>query len=155
MKSTIKNTVDALNDLVEVLKDGQHGFKTAAEDVKSPELARIFARYAKQRAEFAAELQAHVIALGEDVEKSGSVTGSLHRGWINLKAALSTNEPHAVLVEAERGEDAAVAAYNKALEDPELDESTRDVISLQYSEVKNAHDHIRMLRDSGTYRKAS
>jgi uncharacterized protein (TIGR02284 family) len=155
MNSDIKDTIKTLNDLVEILKDGQHGFTTSAEDVKAPELARIFGRYAKQRAEFAAELQARVVALGADVEKHGSVTGSVHRGWINVKAALSTNEPHSVLEEAERGEDAAVAAYRKALEGTHLDHPTRDIVSRQFVEVKAAHDNVKQLRDAGTYRKAS
>lgn len=153
MKSTINTVIDTLNDLTEVLKDGQHGFQTAAKDVKAPELALAFHGYAKQRGEFAATLQAHMAALGADVEKSGSVAGTMHRGWINLKSALSTNEPQAVLEEAERGEDAAVAAYRKALEHDDLDADTRQLITSQSIAVKAAHDHVRNLRDSGTYRK--
>jgi len=155
MNSTINDTIDILNDLTEILKDGEHGFRTAAKDVKAPELAVLFERYATQRAEFASTLQAHVSALGAKIEKSGSVTGDLHRGWINLKAALSTNEPHAVLAEAERGEDAAVAHYQKALEHGDLDQPTRDLISRQYTDVKAAHDNVRTLRDSSKYAKKS
>lgn len=153
MNSTINSTIEALNDLTEVLKDGQHGFETAAKDVKAPELAQIFQRYAQQRSEFASKLQSHVATLGADVEKSGSIAGSMHRGWINLKSALSTNEPQAVLEEAERGEDAAVAAYRKALEQQDIDPATRTLIATQSTAVKAAHDHVRDLRDSGTYRK--
>jgi uncharacterized protein (TIGR02284 family) len=153
MKSTINTVIDTLNDLTEILKDGQHGFQTAAKDVKAPELAQVFQGYAKQRGEFVATLQSHVASLGADVEKSGSVAGTMHRGWINLKSALSTNEPQAVLEEAERGEDAAVAAYKKALEHQELDASTRELITRQSLAVKAAHDHVRNLRDSGKYRK--
>jgi uncharacterized protein (TIGR02284 family) len=154
MNSTINDTIKTLNGLIEILKDGEYGFRTSAKDVKAPELARVFERYAKQRAEFASELQARVIALGAKVEKSGSITGSAHRGWINIKSALSTNEPHAVLAEAERGEDAAVAAYRDALEDGDLDQPTRDIVSRQATEVKAAHDQVKQLRDSGKYRKA-
>ena len=153
MNSTINATIETLNDLTEVLKDGQHGFDTAAKDVKAPELAQIFQRYAQQRAEFAAKLQSHVATLGADVEKSGSIAGSMHRGWINLKSALSTNEPQSVLEEAERGEDAAVAAYRKALENAEIDANTRTLIAAQSTAVKAAHDHVRDLRDSGKYKK--
>jgi uncharacterized protein (TIGR02284 family) len=155
MNSDIKTTLKTLNDLIEVLKDGEQGFNTAASDVKVPDLNLVFTRYAVQRAEFASELQARVLALGADADTSGSVAGSIHRGWINLKAALSSNEPHAVLAEAERGEDAAVAAYRKALEVTTLDSPTQDLISRQYADVKSAHDHVKMLRDSDTYRKAS
>ncbi len=153
MNSTITETIDVLNDLTEVLKDGQQGFETAAKDAKAPELQAAFHKYAAQRAEFASRLQARVAALGADVEKRGSVAGAMHRGWINLKAALSSNEPQAVLEEAERGEDAAVEAYRKALEHVELDAETRALISSQYTAVQAAHDHVRDLRDSGLYRK--
>lgn len=155
MKSDITRTLKTLNDLIEVLKDGEQGFMTAATDVRFPHLSQVFSRYAMQRAEFAAELQARVLALGADVETSGSIAGSIHRGWINLKSALSSNDPHAVLAEAERGEDTAVAAYRKAIEHADLDPSTRDLISRQYADVKAAHDHVKMLRDSHAYRKAS
>lgn len=155
MNSNIQTTLVTLNDLIEVLKDGEYGFRTAASDVKVPELARVFERYAKQRAEFAAELQARVIALGAGAETSGSVAGALHRGWINLKSALATNEPRAVLAEAERGEDAAVNDYREALATPDLDQPTTDLIGRQYADVKAAHDHIKMLRDDPVYRKAS
>lgn len=155
MNSDIKTTLKTLNDLIEVLKDGEQGFKTAASDVKVPELSQVFTRYAVQRAEFASALQARVLALGADVETSGSVAGSIHRGWINLKSALSTNEPRAVLAEAERGEDAAVAAYRKALDTPGHDLPTQDLVSRQYADIKAAHDHVKMLRDSAAYRKAS
>lgn len=155
MNSTINDTIKTLNDLTEILKDGEHGYKTAREDAKAPELASTFARYSEQRREFASELQARVVGLGAKVEKHGSVTGSVHRGWINLKAAISRNEPHAVLEEAERGEDAAVAAYREALDHGDLDEATRAIVNRQYTQVKAAHDHIKQLRDSGNYRKVS
>jgi len=154
MNSTINDTIKTLNDLTEILKDGEHGYKTAAEDAKTSELAGIFSRYSQQRREFASELQARVVGLGANVERHGSVTGSMHRGWINLKSAISRNEPQAVLEEAERGEDAAVAAFREALEQGDLDQTTKSMISRQYTQVKAAHDHIKELRDSGTYRRS-
>jgi len=147
--------IETLNDLIEVLLDGQHGYHTAAEDVKAPELAQLFNRYHNQRSDFVVELQTHVRSLGGDIENTGSVAGSMHRGWINLKSALSTNEPHAVLAEAERGEDAAVDAFQKALENEDIDQPTQDIINRQYNEIKAAHDRVRQLRDGMTYRKAS
>lgn len=155
MNSDIKDTIKTLNNLIEVLKDGQQGFDSAAKHVKVPELARYFERYSEQRAEFAAELQARVLALGADAETSGTLGGSMHRGWTNLKTALSSNDPRILLEEAERGEDTAVAAYREAIECEGLDRPTKDIVSSQYGDIKAAHDHVKMLRDSHTYRKAS
>lgn len=155
MKSEIKSTIKTLNDLIEILRDGQHGYKTAAEDAKDAQLAQTFTRYSEQRAEFVSQLQTRLLALGAEPEKSGSITGTMHRTWMDLKAAMSKNEPHAVLSEAERGEDAAVEAFQKALDNNDLDLPTRDILTRQYQEVQAAHDRVRDLRDGTTYRKAS
>ncbi len=150
MKVTNDKAISVLQDLIETNRDGQHGFRTAAEDAKDAELARVFTEFSTQRTTFIAELQDRVRSLGGDADKSGSVGGSLHRGWIDLKAALSSNEPHAVLAEAERGEDAAVKAYREALEE-NLDPITRGIVSRQYASVQAAHDRVKSLRDSVAY----
>ena len=111
------STISTLNHLIETLKDGQEGFRAASEDIGSSELKTLFSKYSLQRAQFAGELQEAVITLGDhDPADSGSVAGAVHRGWIDLKAALMSKDEHAVLAECERGEDVAVAAYRKALE---------------------------------------
>lgn len=155
MNSTINETIETLNRLTEILKDGEQGYRTAAKDVKVPELAQVFERHAAQRAQFASTLQAHVDNLGAKVEKSGSIAGGLHRGWINLKAALSSNEPHAVLVEAERGEEVAVAAFEDAIKHRDIDQPTRALLNSQCADIKAARDHVRTLRDSSKYAKTA
>jgi uncharacterized protein (TIGR02284 family) len=152
MKMTNETALSVLNDLVEICKDGQHGFRTAAEDAKDSELARIFTEFSTQRTSFIAELQDRVRSLGGDPEKSGSATGKLHRTWIDLKSAVATNEPHAVLAECERGEDAAVKAYRQALEE-NLDPVSRGIVSRQYVAIQAAHDRVKQLRDSLAYAK--
>lgn len=145
----LMSTISTLNNLIETLKDGQQGYRTASEDISSSNLKSLFSEYSLQRSKFAGELQSLAQSLGEsDPEDSGSVAGAMHRGWIDLKAALVTRDEHAVLAECERGEDVAVAAYRKALENTELPANVRDTIQSQSLEVKAAHDHIRGLRDS-------
>jgi hypothetical protein len=41
----------------------------------------------------------------------------MHRAWINIKSAVTNRDRHAILAEAERGEDSAVDAYKDALEE--------------------------------------
>jgi uncharacterized protein (TIGR02284 family) len=151
MKTPSQKSQQIINDLIEICKDGQHGFQTAADDAKDETLMQLFRQYAAQRTRFIAELQERVRSLGGDPDKHGSATGTLHRGWINLKAAISSNEPHAVLVECERGEDAAVEAYRDALAETELDPETRRVIQQQASEIQAVHDRVKQLRDSATF----
>lgn len=151
MKSSQDKSISVLNDLIETCEDGEHGFTTAAKDAKDAELGRVFSQYAAQRGNYIRELQERVRALGGDPDKHGSVSGSLHRGWINLKAALTSDEPHAVLAECERGEDAAVANYRDALKNTELDSETRALVQRQAAGVQEAHDRVKQLRDSVAY----
>ncbi|MFL6528139.1 MAG: PA2169 family four-helix-bundle protein [Chthoniobacterales bacterium] len=141
--------VSTLNSLIETLKDGQEGFRQAAEAVKDGTLKSLFSEYSLQRAKFAGELQNEVIrSLGDSKpEETSSVSGALHRAWINLKSALTSGDDHAILAECERGEDSAISEYRKAIEDENLSSPLRDVVSRQYTEVKAAHDRVKALRD--------
>jgi uncharacterized protein (TIGR02284 family) len=153
MSADAKTTASQLNSLIEICKDGQKGFQEAAEIVHCNELKAELQGYSRQRAEFATVLQSEVSRLGVTPEKGGSVAGAIHRGWINLKTALTSNDDQAVINECERGEDSAVAAYQDAMK-ADLAPQVTALLSKQYQSVKQAHDKIRDLRDSGKLQKA-
>lgn len=144
-----KEIISTINGLIETLKDGQQGFREASEAVKDSQLKSLFSEYSLQRAKFAGELQSEAIKLGESKpEDSSSTAGALHRAWIDLKSAITSQDDHAILAECERGEDSAVAEYKKAMEEESLSAPIRETISRQYSGVKQAHDRIKALRDA-------
>ena len=138
------NVISTLNNLIETCKDGQEGFRQAAEGVKNGELKMLFSTYSQQRAQFAGELQNEVRRLGGEPEKSGSTVGALHHGWINIKSALTGGDEGAVISECERGEDSSVRNYEDALKG-ELPGHIRDLVERQFALVTEAHDRIRAL----------
>lgn len=141
------NTISTLNNLIETCKDGQEGFKQAAEGVTRSDLKTTFYELGQQRAKFAGELQNLVRELGGDPETTSSTVGALHRGWINIKSAITGQDDAAILNEAERGEDVAVNAYKKALEET-LPANVQSVVQEQATAVKAGHDQVRSLRDA-------
>ncbi len=144
----MKNQNEIIDNLIETLKDGQEGFKQAAESVKDPQLKSLFSEYSQQRARFAVELRSKAQSPDErDSKISGSAVGALHRGWINLKSAITQGEDHAILAECERGEDSAVEEFRKALNDG-LSAPVQEIVSRQYAEIKQAHDRVKQLRDA-------
>ena len=144
-----KETISTINDLIETLKDGQEGFRRAAEAVKNPELKSLFNEFSMQRSRFAGELQSQAVALGESKpEDSSSAAGAMHRAWIDLKSAIAKRDDHAILAECERGEDSAVKEYKEAMEEENLSAPVREIVSRQYAEVQSAHDRIKQLRDT-------
>ena len=152
------NVISTLNNLIETCKDGQNGFQTAAEGVKRSDLKSLFAEYALQRSKFAGELQNEVTRLGGDPENTGSVAATLHRGWINIKSAVTGADENAVIAECERGEDSAVSNYQDALGDQNLPADIRSIVERQYTQIKEAHDRVRALEratDTGGMTSAS
>ena len=144
-----KEIISTINGLIETLKDGQRGFKEAAEAVEDLQLKTLFNEYSLQRSRFAGELQSEAIRLGENKpEDSGSVSGAMHRAWIDLKSAVTSGDDHAILAECERGEDSAMKEYRDAMEKEELSSPIRQIVSRQFTEVQNAHDRIKQLRDA-------
>ncbi len=145
-----------LNDLIETLKDGEEGFRSAAEKLNDSSIRSQFESWASQRSRFASELQSAVTSMGGEATTSGSASGALHRGWMGLKSALTGSDDHAILAEAERGEDVAVSSYRDALA-KDIPNDLRSIIQRQYQEIQSAHNQVRALRDgsksgtSGTY----
>src|SRR5712671_1049187 len=103
--------IETLNNLIETSRDGEEGFRTCAEGVKNPELKQIFEQAASRCRQAVSELQAKVRSLGGDPEKNGSVSGGLHRAWVNIKSMITGMDEAAILAECERGEDVARKAY--------------------------------------------
>jgi uncharacterized protein (TIGR02284 family) len=143
-KELNEDVISILNGLIETCKDGQEGFQSAAEGVKNSQYKQLFNEYATQRAQFVGELQAEVTRLGGDPEQSGSVAGALHRGWINIKSVVTGEDEGAIIAECERGEDAAVKAYEEALKEG-LPSEVAPIVERQYHLVRQAHDRIRGL----------
>ena len=145
--ATNDDVISTLNGLIETCKDGQRGFTEAAEGVERSDLKTLFYDFAQQRSQFAGELQTLVQTLGGDPENSGSLSGAIHRGWINIKSAVTGKDEGAILNECERGEDIAKNAYKEALE-MALPAHILDTVQTQYSSVQSAHDRVKALRDA-------
>ncbi|HYT75544.1 MAG TPA: PA2169 family four-helix-bundle protein [Vicinamibacterales bacterium] len=138
------NATTIVNDLIQTCRDAEEGFKAAAGAVKDAHIRSLFERYSRQRAEMARELEDEVRKLGGTPETGGSLSGSFHRGWMNIKAAVTGLDDSAIIAEAERGEDSTKAAYQKALEE-NLPAGVRRLIEDQADIVRLAHDEVRTL----------
>jgi uncharacterized protein (TIGR02284 family) len=134
---------DIVTKLIETCKDGQEGYRQAAENIKNLEYKRFFEQQSGERGRFASELQVHLPAENKD---SGSVSGAMHRAWIGLKSKLGAGD-EAILSSVEQGEDSAKEAYEEALK-AALPGELGSIVQRQYQAVKAAHDRVKVLRDS-------
>lgn len=141
-----------LDDLLETCRDGEYGFRTSAEQTDTVELKSIFLRHSAECGSAALELEQEIRRLGQEPSSGGTVAGALHRGWVSVKTALTSMDDRAVLEECERGEDAALARYRKALQ-AALPAELRTIVERQAAGAQRNHDEVKALRDR--YRSAS
>jgi uncharacterized protein (TIGR02284 family) len=142
-----KKMIGILNNLIETCRDGQEGYKEAAENAQSPDLKAFFKERGQERTRCFTDLEKQVRALGGEPEETGSTAGAMHRVWIDIKGTLTGKDDHAILSEVERGEDSAVKAFEEAL-NLGLPPDLRTLLEREYRVVKNAHDRVKQLRDA-------
>lgn len=137
-----------LNELLETLKDGQKGYAEAMTDVEDADLKETFKKYAAQRSSYITELEDQMHKLNLHPEEESSITGTIHRAFINLKGLVTSKDRHSILAECERGEDYAKAAYEKAQKVQDVPAALKSIIEKQAAGIKQGHDEMRTLRDT-------
>jgi uncharacterized protein (TIGR02284 family) len=131
---------EVLHHLIEICKDGERGFRAAAEQVNAPALKTLFADLSAQRKQFAEELEPHLHRLG-GLPDGGTNAGTLHRGWMLLQGFVPGRHDHSIVIEAERGEHAALSAYEEALSGM-LPPTVTDLVEAQRDAIQDANERI-------------
>ena len=147
---TTEKTIEILNDLVKINNDRVAGFENASENLENENrgLRPIFNKLAGESRDYAAELAAKARQFNGEAEEGTSVSGTLHRAWIDVKATFTGHDLESILDECERGEDAIKSAYRSALEDSnDLPHEIVQLISIQQQGIIEGHDLIKSLRD--------
>ncbi len=142
-----EETIDGLQKLHQANVDSAEGFREAAEQIKRSDLAEKFRKWSDQRAKQAKELADIVNCNGEDVDCEASWLAELHQAYTSMKTAFTSDDVHAVLAEAERGEDHIKEAYEEVLKETP-GTAANAVLQRQYADVKATHDEVRDLRDA-------
>jgi len=138
----------AVRTVIEVLHDGERGFQSLGEELKSSQAKSFFMEESATRRRFATELETAIGAEeGEKVKEGGTASGTLHRAWGELKAKLGGSD-HTLLETAEQGEDAAKKAYEEVLKMDDVPTPVAALLRKQQSHILAAHDKVKALRDA-------
>lgn len=145
--STYIEVGDKLNTLLERTYDAEKGFKKAAENVKDANLKSYFERKAQERYDFGHQLKSEIKSFGQDIEKDGSVAGTAHRAWMDVKALFSSDDEESMLEEAIRGEEKALSDYDDILDETSLPLSTKNILEEQRAQIAAGLSNIKQLED--------
>lgn len=143
-----KATIETLNDLVQINNDRIKGYENAVKETEDAELVSVFNNKILESQQFRSTLTEEVQVLGADGDTSTSVSGTIHRTWLELKAKFTGHSSHSILEDCEFGEDAIRKAYQSALDGEHLPAYIRDILNDQKMILDQSHDEIKALRDS-------
>jgi uncharacterized protein (TIGR02284 family) len=140
------HTIEALEDLIEVCRDGQNGYRDGAQHAKDAALRKFLDEVSLERAKFAGDLESEVVRLGKaDVTRSGTTLGAIHRGWTDLKANLGGGDD-AILSSMETGDKYAKEHYEKHINDEKIPNEYRGMLRNQAQAIVGTLDRVRALR---------
>jgi uncharacterized protein (TIGR02284 family) len=144
-----KDTIEILNDLIQINNDRIVGYEKAIKETK-PEDEDLKVLYASMIAEshrIRIALATEVQSLGAEAEQGTTTSGKIYRAWMDVKAVFTGHDRQAVLENCEAGEDAAQKAYRTALNSDALPAFIRDLLAQQQETLRESHDEIKALRD--------
>ncbi|MEO5594567.1 MAG: PA2169 family four-helix-bundle protein [Chitinophagaceae bacterium] len=149
MQTTTTETVEILNDLVEINNDRIVGYERALGETKDTDadLKSLFTSMIDESRKIRIDLAGEVQALGGEFEAGTTASGKLYRAWMDVKAVFTGHDRHTVLSNCEFGEDAAQKAYKDALKE-DLPGYIRTTLEAQKQMLRASHDKIKALRDA-------
>ena len=145
-----KDLIEVLNDLIRINHDRTEGYHKAVEELKPTDidLKTMFTNMANTSVQYANALSAEVRNLGGSPATDSTQSGKLYRVWMDIKSGITARDRKSVLALCEFGEDAALKAYNLALEsDAEIPAEIRQLIMEQKSSSQSSHDVVKRYRD--------
>jgi uncharacterized protein (TIGR02284 family) len=145
---TTDRVLKSLNYLYRILEAGERGYSVSASNVNNQGLKILLKSYAQQRARFKSEIQSEIQRLGGKVNTRSSVRGVLHRGRIDIFAALTIGNKEregVVLKEILIGEKVALQTYKSILK-RDFPNETCMLLEKQYDEVSKVIEQIQLIR---------
>jgi uncharacterized protein (TIGR02284 family) len=139
---------EALRDLIRINNDRVTGYSKAATQTDDQDLQSLFSQFAQQSRQFANDLRRLVNDNDKDVTDETTTAGKIYRAWMDVKATFGGDDRKGVLASCEFGEDAAQRAYKEALKEDDLTIDVRATIESQKAILRQAHDKIKMMRDT-------
>lgn len=148
MNNDIKTIENKIKQLIDKNEDSIKGFEKAAENTKEKDIKSYFEKRAEQRKLFVKTLHNATPALKTgDKEIDGTIKGSLHRSWMDMKTFFSGDNDEAMLEEAIRGDKSAIEEYNEIMTDSLVPHRLREIIKEQRDEIKNDIETSKILEE--------
>lgn len=150
---TVSPGVDILNAMIAVSLDGAGTLAKGADIVKDPRIKSLLSALAAERDRVVTRLKDEVRGLGGVPEDRGTVVGSAHRLYTEVKNALAPDDRHGVIEEIQRSEERVREKFQDLLQqDKALPPAVREVCELQFEQVRRSCNQVQQLDVNGMTR---
>lgn len=139
-------STDTLKSLTETVYDSVEGYRLAIDKADSVELKDALRERLERRQETLEALNAELERQGGDIVTKGTMTGDLHRLWLNV-ADLFESGDEAAAERVEEGEEYLADKFESALDDDDLDPQTRAVLEECFVEIEEGETFSDMLEE--------
>ncbi|RNC63372.1 PA2169 family four-helix-bundle protein [Proteiniphilum sp. X52] len=145
----LEKQAETLNDLILINNDRIEGYQKAIDELKpeDSDLRILFRERVEQSMLNRDELAPAVVRGGEKIAEGTMVSGKIYRAWMDVKAFFSGNNRKAILDNCVFGEEAALRAYEEALNSEDLTPEQRAIVIRQQAEIQVSFDEIKAMRD--------
>lgn len=137
-----------LNDLIERNCDAEKGYDTVIENLEDEKFKSLLEHSISERGRFGHDLKAIMDDLKLKPEIGTSVGGDVHIAWMALRSALSLNPQTAMFDEVIRGETHAEEAYEKVLNETELQSSHTAILQNHLHSIRQTKTKFQALKDA-------
>lgn len=147
MENKNDKVISALSELALFVKDGNLGYKKAADETKDAEIKSFCLEQSALRASFLSEINSIITRLGGDPENKGTVKGTLYRQFMDLKAAVTGSDDEGIINSCIFGEDWAIKAYHDALDSEGLPVDIRTTLERQHQACHQALSKLKTMKN--------
>ncbi|MEY4541756.1 MAG: hypothetical protein RLZZ306_3513 [Bacteroidota bacterium] len=143
-----EESIDVLNNLIVINNDRIDGYKAATTETYKEELRDLFAMLQKTSEQCKNELESEVKRLGGTPEDGTMILGKLHRGWMDIKAAITGSDSNSILDSCEFGEQTIIKAYEDALDadSDEINNEQKSMLNNHLQLMKTDYEKVKSMQ---------
>jgi uncharacterized protein (TIGR02284 family) len=140
------NGVEILNAMIAVSLDGAGTLAKGADIIKDPRIKSLLADLASEREGSVTRLKDEVRGLGGTPEDRGTVVGSAHRLYTEVKLALAPDDRRAVIDEIKRSEERVREKFQELLhQDKALPPAIREIVEQHFEQMRRSCSRVNQL----------
>jgi len=139
----MNQSMNQLNELIEITRDGQHFYQHALTEVKDIELQHLFRDMAQSKTHIIQALSVKVAANDQQPSQEGTLAGRSRELYADARARLGDTDK-VYIEQLEQMEARIVRAFEDALDAAEPD--VRALLAIELPKLRTCHERMRKLR---------